>query len=176
LLLYCGLEHTKSTIKLMLKQLAMKIKTIRNEKEYDRACARIYELMHSADTLIEPQSPEGEEIEILSLLINQWEQQQLTVSPPDPVEAIKFRIDQLGLKQVDIAPLFGGPTRLSEILHKKRPLTLRMIYLLNRYLDIPFESLISGSKRYSLNKSKFDELMRVKAIKEINQKKKRELV
>jgi len=65
---------------------------------------------------------------------------------PSPIEAIKFRMEQMNLKQADIAPLMGGKTRVSEILNGKRALTLKMITLLNRYLGIPLESLISGNR------------------------------
>ena len=63
-----------------------------------------------------------------------------------PIEAIRFRMEQMNLKQSDIAPLFGGKTRVSEVLNGKRPLSLKMITLLHEYLGIPLESLISGDE------------------------------
>ena len=73
---------------------------------------------------------------------------------PDPIEAIKFRMEQMNLRQADIAPLFGGKTRVSEVLHRKRPLTLKMITLLYRYLGIPLESLVAGNKEIKLEDEK----------------------
>jgi HTH-type transcriptional regulator/antitoxin HigA len=85
---------------------------------------------------------------------------------PDPIEAIKFRMEQMQLKQTDIAPLFGGKTRVSEVLHRKRPLTLKMITLLNRYLGIPLESLINGNKEIKLEPDKRDKILRISSIQE----------
>ena len=75
-------------------------------------------------------SPEGEEIELLSFLVENYEHEHYPIEAPNPIKAIKFRIDQMNLKQTDIAPLFGGKTRVSEVLNGKRPLTLKMITLL----------------------------------------------
>lgn len=124
----------------------MKTKILKTEQEYNEACKRIYSLINSSETPIEPNSPEGEEMELLSLLVEKYEQEHYPVKAPTPLEAIKFRMEQMNLKQSDIAPLFGGKTRISEVLHGKRPLTLKMITLLNRYLGIPLESLVSGNK------------------------------
>jgi len=142
----------------------MKIKVIKTEKEYDEACERIYELIHSSDNPIEPESPEGEEMELLSLLIEKFEREHYPIKPPHPVEAIIFRMEQMGLKQSDVAPLFGGKTRVSEVLNNKRPLTMKMIVLLNRYLGIPFESLIMGNKDIKLDPEKQKQLLKVPSI------------
>ena len=115
----------------------MKTKILKTEQEYDEACLRVYNLIHSTEETIEPDSPEGEEMELLSLLIEKYEQEHYPMEAPDPIEAIKFRMEQMNLKQSDIAPLFGGKTRVSEVLNRKRPLTLKMITLLNRYLWNP---------------------------------------
>ncbi|WP_375582838.1 type II toxin-antitoxin system HigA family antitoxin [Cyclobacterium xiamenense] len=128
----------------------MKIKILSTKQAYNDACDRIYNLINSSEKPIEPDSPEGEEIALLSLLVEKYEQENFPIEAPDPIEAIKFRMDQMNLKQVDIAPLLGGKTRVSEILHGKRALTLKMIILLNRYLGIPFESLIAGNKDVKL--------------------------
>ncbi len=82
-------------------------------------------------------------MEILSILIEKYEEKQYPISPPDPIEAIKFRMEQLGLKNSDLAPYLGGKNRVSEILHKKRNLTVKMIKSLYNNLKIPAESLIS---------------------------------
>ena len=83
-------------------------------------------------------------MEILSLLVERYEHEFSPMVAPDPIEAIKFRMEQMNLKQTDIAPLFGGKIRASEVLNGKRPLTLKMISLLHKYLRIPLESLMSA--------------------------------
>lgn len=144
----------------------MKTKILKTEQEYNQASERIYSLINSMDTAIEPDSPKGEEIELLSLLVEKYETDHHRLEAPDPIEAIKFRMEQMQLKQTDIAPLFGGKTRVSEILHRKRPLTLKMITLLNRYLGIPLESLINGNKEIKLEPDKRDKILRISSIQE----------
>jgi HTH-type transcriptional regulator/antitoxin HigA len=136
----------------------MKTKILKTELEYNEACERIYELINSDENLVEPNSKAGEEIELLSLLVEKYEQEHYPIEAPNPIEAIKFRMEQMNLKQADIAPLFGGKTRISEVLNGKRPLTLKMITLLNQYLGIPLESLISGNKEIKLEPEKKDKL------------------
>jgi HTH-type transcriptional regulator/antitoxin HigA len=77
----------------------MKIKILKKEQEYEEACDRIYTLIHSTEKAIEPDSPVGEELELLSLLVKKYEQEHYPVDAPDPKEAIKFRMDQMNLKQ-----------------------------------------------------------------------------
>lgn len=144
----------------------MKTKILKTEEEYNRACERIYKLINSSTDAIEPESPEGEEMELLSLLVEKYEQEHYPIEAPNPIEAIKFRIEQMNLKQTDIAPLFGGKTRVSEVLNGKRPLTLKMITLLNRYLGIPLESLISGNKEIKLEPAKREQLLNIRAIRD----------
>ena len=144
----------------------MKTKILKTEQEYNQASERIYSLINSMDTAIEPDSPKGEEIELLSLLVEKYETDHHLLEAPDPIEAIKFRMEQMQLKQTDIAPLFGGKTRVSEVLHRKRPLTLKMITLLNRYLGIPLESLINGNKEIKLEPDKKDKILRISSIQE----------
>ncbi len=144
----------------------MKTKILKTEQEYNEACERIYTLINSNEKAIEPESPEGEEMELLSLLVEKYEQERYPVEAPNPIEAIKFRMEQMNLKQADIAPLFGGKTRVSEVLHGKRPLTLKMVTLLNRYLGIPLESLIAGNKDVKLEPEKRDKLLSIESIKE----------
>lgn len=143
----------------------MRAKILKTKQEYDQACKRIYKLINSSTKAIEPHSPEGEEIELLSLLVEKYEQEHYPIEAPNPVEAIKFRLDQMNLKQTDIAPLFGGKTRVSEVLNGKRPLTLKMITLLNRYLGIPLESLISGNKEIKLDPAKREQLIHIPSIR-----------
>lgn len=144
----------------------MKTKILKTEQEYNEACARIYSLISSSVNAIEPDSPEGEEMELLSLLVEKYEQENHQMKAPDPIEAIKFRMEQMDLKQADVAPLFGGKTRVSEVLNGKRPLTLKMITLLNRYLGIPLESLMSGNKEIKLEAKKKEELLNISSIKD----------
>jgi len=143
----------------------MKTKILKTEQEYNEACKRIYLLINSSEKAIEPNSPEGEEMELLSLLVEKYEQEQCQIDAPDPIEAIKFRMEQMNLKQADIAPLFGGKTRVSEVLNGKRTLTLKMITLLNRYLGIPLESLISGNKDIKLETEKKEKLLKISSIR-----------
>ena len=143
----------------------MKIRILKSEEEYEKACSRIYDLIHSMDDPIEPDSEEGEELELLSLLVEKYEQEKYSLGVPDPVEAIKFRMEQMDLRQSDIAPLFGGRTRVSEVLNRKRPLTLKMIVLLNRYLGIPLESLVLGNKDVDLDEENREKLLNIAPIR-----------
>ncbi|OFX28340.1 MAG: hypothetical protein A2033_05965 [Bacteroidetes bacterium GWA2_31_9] len=102
---------------------------------------------------------------LLSLLVEKYEREHYKIESPDPVEAIKFRMEQMNLKQTDVAPLFGGETRVSEVLHKKRKLSLKMIVLLNRYLGIPYESLMSGNKDLKLETEKRQKLLKIPSIR-----------
>ncbi len=144
----------------------MKTKILKTEQEYNTACERIYTLINSSDKAIEPDSPEGEEMELLSLLVEKYEQEHYPIEAPNPIEAIKFRMEQMNLKQSDVAPLFGGKTRVSEVLHGKRSLTLKMIILLNRYLGIPLESLVAGNKEVKLEPEKREKLLSNTSIKD----------
>jgi HTH-type transcriptional regulator/antitoxin HigA len=144
----------------------MKTKILRTEEEYNEACERIYQLINSSEDAIEPNSPEGEEMELLSLLVEKYEQENHQMEAPSPIEAIKFRMEQMNLKQADVAPLFGGKTRVSEVLNGKRNLTLKMITLLNRYLGVPLESLMSGNKEIRLEDDKKAKLLHISSIRE----------
>ncbi len=144
----------------------MKTKILKTEQEYNEACKRIYSLINSTNNPILPDSPEGEEMELLSLLVENYEQEKFHLEAPVAIEAIKFRMEQMNLKQSDIAPLFGGKTRVSEVLNGKRTLTLKMIVLLNNYLGIPLESLVNGNKEIKLEAEKREKLLSISAIKE----------
>jgi HTH-type transcriptional regulator/antitoxin HigA len=144
----------------------MKIKVLKTEKEYNEACKRVYSLINSRSELVEPKSSEGQELELLSILIEKYEQEHYKMNAPTPIDAIRFRMEQMNLKQIDIAPLLGGETRVSEVLNGKRALTLKMITLLNKYLGIPLESLIVGNKDIQLEEKKRQKLLRVSSIKD----------
>jgi len=144
----------------------MRTKILKTEQQYNEACERIYNLINSAENQIEPNSTEGEEIELLSLLVEKYEQEHYSIEAPNPIEAIKFRMEQMNLKQADVAPLFGGKTRVSEVLNGKRPLTLKMITLLNRYLGVPLESMITGSREVKLEAEKREKILNITSIRE----------
>ena len=144
----------------------MKVKVIKTESEYESACKRIYELIHASENPVAPGTSEADEMELLSLLVEKYEREHYPIEVPDPVEAIKFRMEQLNLKQKDIAPLFGGKTRVSEVLSKKRPLSIKMIILLNRYLGIPLESLVVGNKSVKLKPIERKAILEVPSISE----------
>ena len=115
----------------------MKIAPIRNEKDYQKALVRL-ELIFDA----KKGSEKGDELEILSILIDRYENENFPIGMPDPIEAIKFRMEQMGMKQKDLAEVVGFKSRVSEILSKKRKLTLDMIRKLNTTLHIPTEVLV----------------------------------
>ncbi len=115
----------------------MKIAPIRNENDYQNAINRL-ELIFDAKKGTE----QGDELEILTILIDQYENDNFPIGMPDPIEAIKFRMEQLGLKQKDLAKVVGFKSRVSEILNRKRKLTLTMVRKLNSTLHIPTEVLI----------------------------------
>jgi HTH-type transcriptional regulator/antitoxin HigA len=142
----------------------MKTKILKTEQEYNEALERIYELIQSSEKAIEPDTAEGEELELLSLLVEFYEKEHYPIEAPNPIEAIRFRMEQMNLKQADIAPLFGGKTRVSEVLHGKRSLSLKMITLLHRYLGIPLESLVVGNEKIKLEPEKRKKLLKVPSI------------
>jgi HTH-type transcriptional regulator/antitoxin HigA len=121
----------------MLVRCNMKLKPIHTKKDLAEALARIDELIDAPHG-----TPEYDELEILSTLVEAYEDKHSPILPPDPVEAIKFRMEQMGLRQSDIARFLGGKNRASEVLSRKRPLSLRMIRNLHRNLNIPSDSLL----------------------------------
>lgn len=117
----------------------MNIRPIKTKTEHKLALKRLDELFDA-----KPGSAEGDELEILSILIEHYENKQLLIEYPDPIEAIKFRMEQLGYRSSDLAELIGYKSRVSEILHKKRKLTIEMIRTLSKELNIPAEILIQS--------------------------------
>jgi HTH-type transcriptional regulator/antitoxin HigA len=114
-----------------------KVGIIKTEEDYQSALKRLDKIFDS-----EPGTKEGDELELLALLIEDYEDKHYPIGPPDPVEAIKFRMEQLGMKQKDLGEILGLKSRASEILNKKRKLTLKMIRAINKELRIPTEILI----------------------------------
>ncbi|MEY2829190.1 MAG: hypothetical protein RIQ33_1048 [Bacteroidota bacterium] len=126
----------------MLKKFnKMELKIIKTERDYQKALKRLDEIFDA-----KPNSAEGNELEILSLLIERYEQQNFPIDFPNPIEAIKFRMEQMGYKQKDLAPAIGFHSRISEVLNKKRKLTLEMVRQLNALLHIPTDVLIRDYK------------------------------
>ncbi len=115
----------------------MEIKPIRNEQDYQSALEKLENIFDA-----KPGTIEGDKLEVLSILIDKYENENFPIELPDPIEAIKFRMEQLNLKQKDLATVVGFKSRVSEILSKKRKLTLEMIRNLNTKLNIPTEVLI----------------------------------
>ncbi|HZW62388.1 MAG TPA: helix-turn-helix domain-containing protein [Flavobacteriaceae bacterium] len=115
----------------------MKILPIRNEKDYQKALNRLEDIFDAKKG-----TEEGDELEILSILVDQYEKENFPIGMPDPIEAIKFRMEQMGMNQKDLAEVVGFKSRVSEILNKKRKLTLGMIRKLNTTLHIPTEVLV----------------------------------
>ena len=117
----------------------MDIKPIRTEKDYQKALKRL-EVIFDA----RPKTKEGDELEILGFLIEKYEEEHYPIEAPDPIEAIKFRMEQMGYKQKDLAEIIGYKGRVSEILSRKRKLTLEMVRNLHDKLNIPLESLVQA--------------------------------
>jgi HTH-type transcriptional regulator/antitoxin HigA len=115
----------------------MDIRPIKTDEDYRATLREIESLMSAAAG-----SPEGERLDILVTLVSAYEQQHFPLDLPDPVEAIKFVMDQRGLTVKDLEPLIGRSNRVYEVLSHKRPLTLKMIWKLHKELGIPAESLI----------------------------------
>ena len=115
----------------------MEIKAIKTEQDYNEALKRLEVIFHA-----ETDTPEGDEAEVLSILIEKYEDEHYPIGMPDPIEAIKFRMEQMGMKQKDLAEVIGFTSRVSEILNRKRKLTLNMIRKLSDKLHIPTEVLI----------------------------------
>jgi HTH-type transcriptional regulator / antitoxin HigA len=118
----------------------MTITPIRSKRDYERALRRIEELMDA-----KPRTKAGDELDVLTTLVEAYEAKHYAVFPPDPIEAIKFRMDQLDMTRKDLEAMLGGRGRVSEILTRKRGLSLEMIRRLHRKLRIPLESLIGAA-------------------------------
>lgn len=115
----------------------MEIKPIRSAADYQAALERIEALWGS-----EPGTPEGDLFEILFTLVEAYEETHYPITAPDPIEAIEYYMETRGLKQKDLIPLIGNSGRVSEVMNRKRGLTLKMIRKLHQELGIPAEVLI----------------------------------
>jgi HTH-type transcriptional regulator/antitoxin HigA len=117
----------------------MNLKPIRTRKDYQQALDRL-EVIFDA----KKGTDEGDELEILGILIEQYENEHFPIDLPDPIEAIKFRMEQMGYTQTDLARVVGLKSRASEILNRKRKLSLDMIRQLHEKLNIPTDVLIQA--------------------------------
>jgi len=115
----------------------MEIRPVRTETNYRAALKEIETLMRA-----EPGTPEGERLDVLVTLLEAYEARHYPLDLPDPVEAIKYTMEQKGLSAKDLEPMIGRPNRVYEVLNRKRPLTLKMICRLHEGLGIPAECLI----------------------------------
>lgn len=117
----------------------MNIKPIKTEQDYNEALERLEVIFDAPKG-----SPEGDELEILGILIENYEDAHFPIDLPDPIEAIKFRMEEMGYTQRDLADIIGLKSRASEILNRKRKLSLEMIRQLHKTLHIPTEVLIQA--------------------------------
>ena len=118
----------------------MEIRPIHNDADY-RAALKVISLLMENDP--ELGSPEGDRLDVLATLVQSYESKHYPIETPDPIEAIKFRMEQGGLSVKDLEPMIGKSNRVYEILDRTRPLTLRMIRRLHKELGIPAEVLIA---------------------------------
>jgi HTH-type transcriptional regulator / antitoxin HigA len=119
----------------------MTIKPIKSDRDYRRALKEIDRLMDAR-----PNTAEGDRLDVLTTLVEAWEEKHHPIEPPDPVQAIQFVMEQRGLTRRDLEPLIGSRARVAEVLNRKRTLTLPMIRRLHERLGIPAESLIRQAK------------------------------
>jgi HTH-type transcriptional regulator/antitoxin HigA len=118
----------------------MEIKPIRTKADHRAALKEIEALMSAR-----PGTAEGDRLDVLATLVEAWEKKRYPMELPDPVEAIRFRMEQSGLVAKDLVPMIGKLNRVYEVLNRKRPLTLQMIRRLHQELGIPAESLIKST-------------------------------
>lgn len=121
--------------------MTLPLNPIRTEQDYQLAL-RVAEGVFDASEELDPDSEEGARFEALLTLIEAYERKHYPIDPPDPIEAIKFRMEQGGLTPKDLEPMIGKRNRVYEVLNRKRGLTLAMIWRLHTELGIPAESLI----------------------------------
>ncbi len=117
----------------------MKAKVIKTERDHQAALAYI-------ETLMDKASPDEAELELWSLLVEKYEEEHFPIAAPDPIEAIRFRMEQAGLAPVDLEPYLQSKSKVSEVMNRKRPLSISMIRALHRGLQIPAEVLVQESQ------------------------------
>lgn len=117
----------------------MNIKALKTEDDYNQALKRLEEIFHAPID-----SPEGDEAEVLSILVEKYEDENYPIDAPNPIDAILYRMEQMDMSQKDLAEIIGYKSRVSEILNRKRKLNINMIRKLHDKMKIPYESLISN--------------------------------
>jgi HTH-type transcriptional regulator/antitoxin HigA len=117
----------------------MEIRPIRTNKDYDAALRRLADLMDAR-----PGTTDGDELDVLATLVDAYENEKFPIDKPDPVAAIVFRMDQMGYSRKDLEPFIGTRARVSEILNRKRGLSLQQIRRLHSGLNIPLENLMGS--------------------------------
>lgn len=126
----------------------MKPKVLKTERDYKVALAYIERLMDQP-------SPDQAELELWSLLVEKYEEERFPIATPDPIEAIRFRMDQAGLQSTDLHPYLQSKSKVSEVMNRRRPLSLSMIRALHRGLKIPAEVLVQEpAAPYTVRRSK----------------------
>ncbi len=115
----------------------MNIKPIKTDKDYEVAIKRLEKIFDAS-----PKSKEGDEAEILSMLIDNYENQHYPIEPPDPIEAIKIRMEEMNIKQKDLVGIIGGKSRVSEVLNRKKRLTVDMIRGIEKTLHLSASVLV----------------------------------
>ena len=116
----------------------MNIKPIKTEIDYQKAIERIEELWGA-----KKDTAKGDELDLLATLVESYEMKLYPIAPPDPIDAIKFRMEQMGMSKADMVQYLGSQSRVSEVLNRKRGLTLKMIKSLYKELNISAEVLLS---------------------------------
>ena len=116
----------------------MEIRPIKTEQDYNAALERIEELWGA-----KKDTPKGDELDLLVTLVESYEMKHYPIAPPDPIDAIKFRMEQMGMKKEDMVKYLGSQSRVSEILNRKRKLTLKMVKALYKGLKIPADILLA---------------------------------
>jgi HTH-type transcriptional regulator/antitoxin HigA len=117
----------------------MQVEVIKNKKQYQKALKRFEEIFFA-----KPATKEGKEAELLALVIRDYESKHYKIEAPDPVEAIKYRMEQMNISKKELGEILGYTSRVSEILSRKRKLTLEMIRNLHEKLNLPLESLVKA--------------------------------
>lgn len=121
-----------------LDLIKISLKAIKSQKQYR-------EYLKIIDSLVDCRggSPEEEVLELISILVSDYESKKYPIEPPDPIDSIKIKISEQGLKRKDLAKYFGSSSRVSEILNRKRPMTIEMIRKIHKGLKIPADTLIA---------------------------------
>lgn len=117
------------------------VKPIRSEPDYEAALAEVERLWGAKSG-----TPRGDRLDVLATLIDAWESEHHPIDPPDPIEAIKFRMEQQNLTRKDLEGILGTRTRVAEVLNRRRGLSINMIRRLHKELGIPAEVLIRSSR------------------------------